>query len=157
MASQLQFNYTGGASNANPDLSLGGTGSSVKLLTVALNNLFDNVLPSDIVTVDHVSYRAIDLYNFGDGSALHVDFYFTDTPNAESVLAAGLDAAATQSIVNDTTAPIGITFTEPTVSSRLSLPNLAAGAKHRLWIRRTVDQGATNINDDTAYLHNWYS
>lgn len=157
MASQLQFNYTGGAGNANPDLSLGGIASTVKLLTVALNNLFDNVLPTDIAVADHVSYRAIDVYNFGDGTALHVDFYFTDTPNVESVLAAGYDATATQSIANDTTAPVGITFTEPTVSSRLSLPNLAPGEKARVWIRRTVDQGATNINDDTAYLHNWYS
>lgn len=157
MAAIHAFKYTGGASNANPDLSLGGTGSSVTLLTVALNNLFDNVLPPDIAVGNHVSYRAIDIYNSGTGTALHVEFYFTDTVNSESILAVGLDAAATQSIINDTTAPVGITFTDSRVGSKLSLPNLAPGARHRLWIRRTVDQNATNLNDDLGYLHNWYS
>lgn len=157
MASQLQFKYTGGASNANPDLSLGGTGSSVTLLTVALNNLFDNVLPTDIVAADHVSYRAIDLYNYGDGTALHVVFFFTDTPNAESIVAVGYDSVGTQSIPNDTTAPIGITFTTPLEGSKLALPNIAPLGSNRLWIRRTVDQGASNINDDTAIMHHWFS
>jgi hypothetical protein len=157
MAAELLFKYTGGAANADPDLSLGGTGSSVTLLTVALNNLFDNVYPDDIAVADHVSYRAIDILNDGANNALHVGFFFTDTTNTESVLAAGFDSVGTQTIANDTTAPIGITFTEPTQASQLSLANMAAAGTHRIWIRRTVDQGAANLNDDLGYLHVWYS
>ena len=42
MAAELEYRYTGGAANANPDLSLGGTSSSVEVVSVALNNLFPN-------------------------------------------------------------------------------------------------------------------
>ena len=157
MAAELEYRYTGGAANANPDLSLGGTSSSVEVVSVALNNLFDNVLPTDIDTGDHVSYRAFDIHNAGDGSALHVEFFLTDTPNAESIVAVGFDSVGTQSIANDTTAPTGITFTTPLTGSKLALANLAAGSAHRMWIRRTVDQDAININDDTAILQCWFS
>lgn len=157
MAAELLYKYTGGAANANPDLSLGGDGSSVTLLTTALNNLFDNVLPTDIATAEHISYRAFDILNDGANTALHVELFLTDTPNAESIVAVGYDSVGTQSIANDLTAPIGITFTTPLVGSRLALPNMAPAATTRIWIRRTVDQGAANINDDTAYLHTWFS
>jgi len=156
MASEIGLYYTGGAANANPDLSLGGTLSSVALLTPALNNLFDNVLPTDIVAAPHVSYRCIYLWNTGADTALHVQVFFTDTPNTESVLAVGFDSTS-QSIANDTTAPVGITFTESDIVTPLSLANMASAGVHRIWIRRTVDQGAANLNDDTAYIHVWYS
>jgi len=39
----------------------------------------------------------------------------------------------------------------------MSLGDLAVGAVHRMWIKRTVDAGATNINEDTATLHTWAS
>jgi hypothetical protein len=54
MAAQIGLYYTGGVANANPDLSLGGDLSSVALLTPALNNLFDNVLPTDLdLSLEH--------------------------------------------------------------------------------------------------------
>jgi hypothetical protein len=159
MASDLKFHYTGGASNSDPDLSLGGTGSSVLLNTTALNNLFDNVQPDEIVSGALVEYRAIDIKNDGDAEARNVDFYFTDTPNAESILAVWYDSTGTQSIANETTEPTGAAgnWTTPLVGSKLSFSNLAVGGTYRLWIRRTVDQNADNLNDDTATLHTWFS
>jgi hypothetical protein len=85
-----------------------------------------------------------------------VQVFFTDTPNIESVLAVGFDSTS-QSIVNDITAPVGVTFTESDIITPLTLANMPAAGYHRIWIRRTVDKGATNINDDTAYIHVWYS
>jgi hypothetical protein len=156
MAAQIGLYYTGGVANANPDLSLGGDLSSVALLTPALNNLFDNVLPTDIAGSAHNSYRCIYLWNIGTATALHVQVFFTDTPNTESVLAVGFDSTS-QSIVNDITAPVGVTFTESDTVTPLSLPNMPAAGYHRIWIRRTVAKAAANLNNDTAYIHVWYS
>jgi hypothetical protein len=159
MASNLLFHYTGGASNSDPDLSLGGTGSSEALSATALNNLFDNVTPPEIETGDLTEYRAIDLNNVGDAQAKNVQFYFTDTDNVESIVAVWLDVTGTQSIANETTEPTGASgnWTTPLVGSKLALDDLNPGVTHRLWIRRIVDQDADNINEDTAILHAWFS
>jgi hypothetical protein len=159
MASNLFFHYTGGAANDVPDDSLGGDGSSERLDTTALNNLFDNINPDEIESGDRTEYRAIDLYNEGDETAQNVSFFLTDTPNAESILAVWLDVTGTQSIVNELTEPTGAAgnWTTPLVGSKLSLANLAASGNHRLWIRRIVDQAATNINADTGAVHTWFS
>jgi len=158
MASNLFFHYTGGASNDDPDLSLGGTGSSERLDTTALNNLFDNVTP-DEVSIEFKEYRAIDLYNEGDSVAETIDFYFTDTPSAQSTLAVWLDVTGTQTIPSSITEPVGASgnWTTPLVNTKLGLDNLAAAGNHRLWIKRTVAQGADNIIEDTGTLHAWFS
>jgi hypothetical protein len=156
MAAQIGLYYTGGVANANPDLSLGGDLSSVALLTPALNNLFDNVLPTDIAGSAHNSYRCIYLWNIGDATALHVQVFFTDTPNAESILAVGFDSSS-QLLANDTTAPAGVVFTESDIVTPLTLANMPSAGYHRIWIRRTVDKAAANLNNDTAYIHVWYS
>ena len=159
MSSVLEYRLTGGAANADPDASLGGDMSSEKLSATALNNLFDNVLPTDIESGAHVTYRAIELYNNGDATAKHIEFYFVDTTNSESIVAVWLDVTGTQTIVDDETEPTGASgnWTTPLVGSKLSLGDLAAAAGHRLWIRRTVDQDADNLNDDLAELHTWAS
>jgi len=158
MASNLFFHYTGGASNDDPDVSLGGTGSSERLDTTALNNLFDNVTPDEVLN-EYVEYRAIDLYNEGDGTAVTIDFYFTDTPSVDSALAVWLDVTGTQSVLNTITEPVGASgnWTTPLVDSKLTLDDLAAAGNHRLWIRRTVAQNASNIIEDTGTLHVWFS
>ena len=159
MASNCLFHHTGGAANSTPADSLGGVGSSEVLNATALNNLFDNVTPPEITGSNLVEYRAIDLSNDGDANAGNVQFYFTDTTNTESILAVWLDVTGTQSIANETTEPTGASgnWTTPLVGSKLALDDLAAAATHRLWIRRTVDQDADNINDDLGTLHAWFS
>ena len=157
MASDLTFHYTGGAANADPNLSLGGTGSSVVLDTTALNNLFDNVGPDEIEGSPSVEYRAIDIVNDGDVEGHNIEFYLTDTTNVESALAIWFDSVGTQSIANETSEPIGASWTLPLVGSKLGFSDLAAAGTYRIWIRRTVDQDADNINEDTATLHVWFS
>jgi hypothetical protein len=157
MASSLEYRYTGGAGNTDPDASLGGTGSSEIITTPSENNIFDNINPPEIESGDRVEYRAIDIYNDGDAAAENVQFYLTDTPNVESTLATWYESSPGQTIANETTEPIGASWSQPLVGSKLSLNNLAAAARHRIWIRRTIDQGATNISSDEAILHTWFS
>jgi hypothetical protein len=159
MASNLFFHYTGGSSNSDPDASLGGDGSSEVLSGTALNNLFDNIDPDEIESGDRVEYRGIDLKNDGDAEAHHVQFYFEDTSNAESLVEIWLDVTGTQTIGDETTEPTGASgnWTTPLVGSKLELDDLAVSGTHRLWVKRTVDQSADNINEDTAVLHAWFS
>jgi hypothetical protein len=160
MASNLFFHLTGGASNADPGLSLGGTGSDQRISQTALNNLFDNVTPAEVSGGSHVEYRALDLLNEGDATALNVEFFFIDTPNAESSLAVWLDTTGTQSIDPDTDEPVGAAgnWTTPLIGSKLSLSNLGAITyAHRLWIRRTIVQDAENLHLDTGTINAWFS
>ena len=158
MAAVLEYFLTGGAANADPDASLGGDTSSVNVNSTALNNLFDNVDPTEALAGD-VEYRAFEIENTGDATAKHVEFYLTDTVNAESILAVWFDTTGTQSIVNESTEPTGASgnWTTPLVGSKMSLTDLAAGAGHRMWIRRTISATATNLNDDLGTLHCWVS
>jgi len=60
MAATLEFRLTGGSSNSDPDQSLGGVTSSNEISSTAMNNLFDNVTPTEASSGD-VEYRAIDI------------------------------------------------------------------------------------------------
>lgn len=159
MASDIKFYLTGGAANADPDASLGGTGSSVEIVDPAINNLFDNVEPTETLSGDLVEYRAIDFRNDGDATAENVSFHFTPTVNTESEVAVWFDSTGTQTIANETIEPTGAAgnWTEPILAAKLSLANLAAAASHRLWIRRTINQSADNLTGDTATMHGWFA
>ena len=157
MAATLEYRLTGGASNADPDASLGGVGSSEQVPSTAINNLFDNVYPTEIISDDLTEYRAFDIYNSGDAEATSVEFYLTDTVSSESLLSVWYDSTGTQTIANEGIEPSGASWSEPEVGSKLSLPNLAAGASHRIWIRRVQDQLSTNVSNDLGTLHTWYA
>ena len=147
----LIFTLTGGASNSDPNASLGGVGSSVELSNTALNNLFDDVTPAQAAS-GVVEYRAIDILNNGTNPATSVNFFFgaqSSSPNSD--LAAGLDAT-TQTIADEATAPSGVTFTAPTQASPLSVSDILVNGRQRVWIRRTVSAGAANTSNDLGQL-----
>lgn len=157
MSADLVYKLTGGAANSDPDASLGGVGSSVDISGTALNNLFDNVSPTE-AQVGDVEYRAFDIYNEGDATAEAVIFWITDTTNPESLLEVGLDSG-TQSIVNESTAPSSptITFSSPTEGSPLVVSDISVGSRQRVWIKRTISAAADNIASDLGTLHVRYA
>lgn len=151
MAANLIFTLTGGAGNADPDASLGGVGSSEELNETPLNNLFDNVDPDEASAGD-VEYRAIDIFNDGDEAAVIVEFYISSQTSSEDTdLAVGLDDTI-QIIADEAIAPGDVTFSAPTEESPLSVLDITAGGRQRVWIRRNVNAGADNTADDAAQL-----
>lgn len=151
MAATLQLRLTGGASNADPNASLGGAMSSNQVSGTPMNNLFDNVSPEEASAGD-VEYRAIDIYNNGDAAATAVKAYLdpvTTSPKTEIDL--GLDAT-TQSIAGEGEAPGGVSFSHYTSASKLTISDIAASSAQRIWLRRTVTEGAANLNNDTCTL-----
>lgn len=156
MAATLVLRLTGGAAQGDPNAALGGTRSSVAVSGTAMNNLFDNVSPDEALAGD-VEYRAIDLTNTGDATAVSVTLYFDpNSSSADTQLAVATEASpidSTLSVANESTAPAGgLSFTEPTSGAKKSLPNIAAGSGCRLWLRRTVNAVAANTANDSATL-----
>lgn len=158
MAATLEFRLTGGSDNTDPDASLGGEMSSEKLSSTAMNNLFDNVSPAEAADGD-VEYRAIDVYNSGDAEAQSVEIYMsaeTSSPNSkldfynDDTTHDGSDQD--DEIADESTEPDGASWSHHTDSSKMALPNIPAGKAARLWIRRTISEGADNTNNDQGTI-----
>lgn len=147
MAAAIQYRLTTN--------NLGGAATSTQLSGTALNNLFDDITPDEAVTGD-AEYRAIDLYNAGDATAEAVTAYCDGTTSAGTDILFALEASplnSTTAIVDESTAPtVSGSFTAYTTGSRLTIPNIAAGAYCRLWLKRTVTAGSGNIANDTSNL-----
>lgn len=151
MAASLQIRLTGGAGNSNPNLSLGGVMSSTQLSATPMNNLFDNVDPTEAENGD-VEYRALDIYNAGDALATSISLYLSsETTSVSTELDFGLDFT-TQSVGAEGTAPSDVSFAHYTSASKLTISDIAAGSAQRIWVRRTVSAGAANLNNDTCTL-----
>jgi hypothetical protein len=158
MAATIEFRYTGGAANSDPDASLGGAMSSDQLSATALNNLFDNVSPAEASAGD-TEYRAIDIYNSGDAEAQSVEIYMSsETSSADSQIdfyaPGGTHDGSDQSdaIADESTEPAGASWSHYTSASKLSLPNIASGAATRLWVRRVISASAGNTNNDSGTI-----
>lgn len=162
MAATLVFRLTGGASNSDPDASLGGVMSSTEISGTALNNLFDDVTPVQ-ATSGITEYRMIDIYNSGDAEATSVELY-TDpnTSSTDTSLELGHDAtnnphasgADLETLANETTAPASpvIAFAVHDSGSKLTIPNIPSGQAARVSVKRIVSAGATNTSSDSATL-----
>lgn len=155
MAATLAFQLTGGASNADPALALGGVHSSVALSGTAMNNLFDDVSPAE-ATAGDTEYRAIDITNTGDAAGTVVKIFMDpETSSPSTQLDMGIEASplgSTLSIANESTAPAGVTFAHYNTGSKLALPDIAAAAYCRVWVRRVVSAAAPNTSNDSGTL-----
>lgn len=162
MAATLQFNLTGGAGNSDPDASLGGVMSTTEISTTALNNIFDDVDPTEAGTGD-TEYRFIDVYNSGDETATSVEIYISsNTSSADTELTIGQDAtnnphlssADLETLANESTAPASpvITFGLYPEGGKLSLDDIAAGSAARICLKRVVSASATNTSEDTCTI-----
>lgn len=147
MAASIQFRLTTN--------NLGGAATSTQLSGTVMNNLFDNVTPDEASAGD-AEYRALDIYNAGDATAEAVAIYCNGTTSAGTDLLFALEASptgSTTSIADESTAPtISGSFTAYTSASKLTLPNIAASAYVRLWLKRTVTAGTGNLATDTTTL-----
>jgi len=157
MSASLQMRLTGGSSNSDPDLALGGVSSSNQLSATALHNLFDQVSSAEALAGD-TEYRALDIYNAGDATAASVEMYMSvETPSSKSSLDFGKVTSPlndTESIADESTAPVGtgITFAHYTSGSKLSLPDIPAGQYCRIWFKRIIQAAAVNVASDLGTI-----
>lgn len=153
IAADFVTRLSGGAGNAVGDASLGGVKSTTVAATT-LNGLFDSTTAANAVA-GTVEYRCIYLHNANavDTMTNAVVFISSNTPNATTTIDIGVGTAAVngteQTIANETTAPVGVAFTAPTTAATgLALGTLLTIQHRAIWLRRTVNAGATGTPSD---------
>ena len=149
VSAEIQYRLSGGAANANPDASLGGVVSA----TVAPTGLFDTITGAQSLA-GSVEYRCFYVRNNNASLALQnaVLFIQANTPSADTTVAIGLGTSTIngveQTVANESTAPVGVTFSEPaTLATGLALGTIPATQYKAVWIRRTISAAAAASND----------
>jgi hypothetical protein len=148
ISANLAFYLTGGASNTLPSASLGGVISNTAFTDNALQNLFANVSPAEALA-GSVKYRALSFKNLAAETAYAAVIYLSqETSSADTTVAIAFDSTGTQSVVNENTAPTGLTFSTPlSLAAGIALGDIAASGVARIWFRRTVTAGAASAAD----------
>lgn len=162
-ASDIVKRYSGGSANGDAELSLGGEMSSVAITNNVLQNLFDNVSPSERAS-GTIEYRCFYYVNTHATETLTdaIVYVTANTPATDTAMAIGLDPAGVgdgsstgvaATIPDETTAPYGVTFSAaPDAGSGLSVGDLEPGEAFAVWVRRTVDAGALPATGDNVTL-----
>ncbi len=150
-AGDIQRRLSGGATNTNPALSLGGAKSDTSIASGTTHNLFDAVSPAEASAGD-VEYRGIYIHNAHASLTLQDAriYISTDGTGASDALDIAMaDEAvdiAMETIPDENTAPVGPVFSAPTTYTAGLVINgttgLAAGSARGVWYRRTVAAGA---------------
>lgn len=147
---------SGGPSNSDPDLSLGGVMSTTTELNpvVAEENLFNNV-PGAEASTGSTKYRALYLLNNHGSLTLEntVIWFPTQTPSSDTIIAMALAGeglnATIETVADEDTAPIGETFTSPaTKGAGLSMGNVPFSQRFGFWLRRIVSPSASAFDND---------
>ena len=148
VSTDIQYRLSGGASNSDPVLSLGGVKSST-----AASNYFDDVSSAEASAGD-TEYRCVYVHNnHGTLSLIGAKVFIqTNTPSSDTDVAIGLGSSAIngteQTVADESTAPTGVSFSAPTTfAGGLAIGDLAAGAHKAVWVRRTVNAGAAAYAD----------
>jgi len=155
IADNLKAYLSGGAANTDPDSSLGGVISTTEFVDDTLNNLFDDVT-GDEHTAGDINYRCFYLKNTnGTDTAEAFQLWIeSNTPAADDNILIGLDPAGIEgtatTIANETIAPSGVTFTEPSDVAPFEVGDLAAGEVFAVWVKRVVTTGTEAFADNNA-------
>lgn len=158
VSGDIEFRLSGGASNTDPNASLGGVKSSTSIVDATLHNLFDIVSSAEAAAGD-VEYRCIYVHN--DHGSLTMQnakvFIETNTPSDDTAVEIAVGASAVngteQTIADENSAPTGVSFSSADGSGNaLSLGDIPAGQHRAVWIKRIVSEGAAAYNADSVII-----
>jgi len=169
--------------NRNPSLSVGGDSPDSSSLVLADAALIWDAASGTELSSGSTTYRAIDLLNTAiqpsatvSGTVKNFDsdtgvwasaaVYISTVPLSPDVtIAVGWETPTTPGyqgpLVDDQTAPVGVTFSSPTTEGgAVAAPDASLdpasttglGQTLRLWIRRTVADGGRHFRGDTATI-----
>jgi len=164
LASEIKFYLTGGATNTDPNASLGGAISSTEITSGELNNIFDDVT-GDESAVGDTEYRCIAVKNTNASLTLKAAKVWilsnTTSPNDEIEIGVETPVGdAVQTVADEGTAPSGITFAKPTdkasgfdlTGEDNNVGEIGPGKWVAIWIKRVVDAGAAAKDNNTFEL-----
>lgn len=151
-ASDIDLRLSGGASNTDPNLALGGAMSTVSggvVTTDTLNNDMNDITSAEAssgITIYHAYY-----YDNDHASLVYIapKFYIASQTSSGDTsvtvaLAGEAKNTAVETVSNETTAPSGETFSAPAnFSGGIALGDLAAGDYRGFWVKYIVNSSAT--------------
>lgn len=148
IASDIDYKHSGGASNSNPALSLGGIVSSVD---VTPNDLFDDVSSAEASAGD-TEYRCIYVKNSHGTLTLQAAkiFISANTTGNRVWLALGGEGknGTAETVANEGAAPVGEVFSQPTdYAGGLLLGDLAPGETYPVWVQRRIPDSSAAATD----------
>lgn len=151
-SSDLQYRLSGGASNADPNASLGGAMSSQSMP----GGFFDSVNSAEAAAGD-TEYRCCYVRNNHGTLTLQNPILFLPTNTAGNDISVGWGTSAVdgveQTIADENTAPTGITFTQAaTKGAGLVLGvDLAPGESKAIWVRRVIAAASAGASKSYAF------
>jgi hypothetical protein len=157
IAADFSRRLSGGASNSNGNLSIGGVKSS-EVMSSSTDDMFDAVTAAQ-AAAGLTEYRCIYLHNANATDTMTSARFWIDanTPLAGTTLEIGIGAAAVNAtedtIANEATAPAGVSFSAPSsAAAGLAVGTLAPGQHKALWLKRIVTAGSLSSANDTFTL-----
>jgi hypothetical protein len=87
--SQISLVYSGGSANSDPTLSLGGNSSVIPITNNQIDNIFDNVAPTDTQT-GLTDYRCMYIFNDGDETVYNCQVWIASAVSGGSVISLGI-------------------------------------------------------------------
>ena len=148
ISTDIKYRLSGGASNTDPAASLGGVKSSTDA-----SNYFDDVSSAEASAGD-TEYRCVYVHNnHGSLTLIGAKVWIqANTPSGDTDVAIGLGTSAVngteQTVVDESTAPTGVTFSQPTTfAGGLSIGGIPFGQHKAVWVRRVVNSGAAAYAD----------
>lgn len=149
LTTDIIYRLSGGAANSTPAASLGGAKSSAAMPA----DLFDDVSSAEASAGD-VEYRCIYIHNNHGSLTLQAPRIFiqANTPSATTTVAIGLGTSAQggteQTVADESTAPAGVSFSEPAdFAAGIALGDIPPGGHRAVWVRRTITAGTAAAND----------
>lgn len=148
VSTDIKYRLSGGASNTDPAASLGGVKSSTDA-----SNYFDDVSSAEASAGD-TEYRCVYVHNnHGSLTLIGAKVWIqANTPSGDTDVAIGLGTSAVngteQTVVDESTAPSGVSFSQPTTfAGGLSIGDIPTGQHKAVWVRRVVNSGAAAYAD----------
>lgn len=149
IATDIKYRLSGGATNTDPLLSLGGAKSA----TDAASTIFDNVSGDESAAGD-IEYRCVYVHNAHatltmDNAILWIQ---ANTPSTSTTIDVSLGTSAIngieQTVANENTAPTGMTYVAAAnAGAAIALGSIPPGQHKAVQTRRTVTAAAPAIAD----------
>jgi len=153
ISSDIKFQLSGGAANADVNASLGGAVSSTEIVDDTVNNLFAYA-PATESEAGSTKYRGFFVKNtHATITAVAPKIYInSNTPSATTAVTVALAAetgSPMDTIANEDIAPDpAVTFvTAVDFANGLSLGDLAPGEVKGVWVKWVINAGTIATND----------
>jgi len=158
VTADIDWHMSGGVGNTDPNLCLGGVRATQQYTDSADNNIFDDVSGAEASSGD-TEYRGSYLRNaHGSLTWLEVHLWIeSNTPGAGDQIAIALAGeginATMETIADESTAPVGETFSEPAnYAAGLDMNDIATVQHYGFWQRRVVAAGAAAVAANSYQL-----